>query len=96
MEYKSNNNIVYSNKYHVVWCVKYRRKLLTDIVSKRLKQIVLGVAVERNADLLEIETDKDHIHLLVEVDPQYGIHKLVKQIAFVMHREENDRVIFGF
>ena len=87
MEYKSNNNIVYSNKYHVVWCVKYRRKLLTDIVSKRLKQIVLGVAVERNADLLEIETDKDHIHLLVEVDPQYGIHKLVKQMKGRSSRE---------
>ena len=37
MKYKSNNNIVYSCKYHVVWCLKYRRKVLVDDVDSRLK-----------------------------------------------------------
>ena len=40
MEYKSNNNIVYSCKYHVVWCVKYRRKVLVGEVETRLKELV--------------------------------------------------------
>jgi len=78
--YKSNNNICYSCKYHVVWCPKYRRKILVDKLENRLKQIVKEVCEEREAELMEIECDKDHVHILVEVDPQYGIHKLIKQI----------------
>lgn len=78
--YKSNNNICYSCKYHVVWCPKYRRKILVDKVEKRLKQIVKEVCKEKESDLIEIECDKDHIHVLVEVDPQFGVHRLVKQI----------------
>ncbi len=54
MEYKSNNNVVYSCKYHVVWCPKYRRKVLVIM--------------------------PDHVHLLLEVEPQFGIHKAVKKI----------------
>ncbi|WP_197271968.1 transposase, partial [Helicobacter heilmannii] len=46
MQYKSNNNIVYSCKYHIVWCPKYRRKVLVDQVEIRLKQIILEVAQE--------------------------------------------------
>ena len=78
--YKSNNNICYSCKYHVVWCPKYRRKILVDKLENRLKQIIKEVCEEREAALMEIECDKDHVHILVEVDPQYGIHKLIKQI----------------
>jgi len=78
--YKTNNNICYSCKYHVVWCPKYRKEILKDNVEKRLKQIVKDVCDEKQSDLIEIECDKDHIHILVEVDPQYGIHKLIKQI----------------
>jgi len=80
MHYKSNNNVVYSCKYHVIWCVKYRRKIIDADIENRLKQIVIQLCDERNAELIEIECDKDHVHVLVEVDPQYGIHKLVKQM----------------
>ena len=80
MDYKSNNNVVYSCKYHVIWCVKYRRKLIDADIENRLKEIVFDICAERNADLIEIECNNDHVHLLVEVDPQYGIDKLVKQM----------------
>lgn len=79
-QFKSNNNIIFDCKYHVIWCTKYRRDLINDAVEKRLKQIVTSVADERNAEILEMEADKDHFHLLVSVDPQYGIHRLVKQM----------------
>lgn len=78
--YKSNRNVVYSCKYHVVWCPKYRKKILVGNVENRLKEIVKEVCEERMAELVEIECDQDHIHILVEVDPQFGIHKLIKQI----------------
>ena len=78
MEYKSNRNIVYSCKYHVVWCPKYRRGVLVSGVDERLKAILREVAHERQAEVIELEVMPDHVHLLVEVDPQFGIHRLIR------------------
>ena len=75
--YKSNN-VVYSCKYHVVWCPKYRRKVLVDGIDERLKVILQGVASDLQADIIEMEIMSDHVHVLVEVDPQFGIHRFVK------------------
>ena len=80
MKYKSNNNIVYSCKYHVVFCPKYRRKVLVGDVETRLKELIQEICSEFNMDLLEMEVMPDHVHLLLEVDPQFGIHKAVKTI----------------
>lgn len=80
MGYKSNHNVVYSCKYHVVWCPKYRRRVLVRGVDERLKDIIHQVAQEHDAEVIEMEVMPDHVHLLVEVDPQYGIHKLAKQL----------------
>ncbi|SCL25668.1 putative transposase [Micromonospora pallida] len=79
-EVRSNNNVVYRCHYHVVWCPKYRRKVIDGKVDERLKEIIREVCAERNAPIEAIETMPDHVHLLVVVDPQYGIHRLVKQI----------------
>lgn len=75
---KSNNNVTYACTYHVVWCPKYRRKVLVDGIDKRLKEVLRGVAEETRCDLLELEVMPDHVHVLVGVDPQFGIHSLVK------------------
>ena len=80
MDYKSNNNVAYSCKYHVIWCPKYRRKVLVDVVENRLKQIIHEVASERQAEIIELEVMPDHVHMLIEVDPQFGIHRLIKQM----------------
>jgi putative transposase len=80
MKYKTNNNIVYSCKYHVVWCPKYRRKVLVDGVDRRLKELIEETADKYRAEVIEMEIIPDHVHLLIEVDPQYGIHRLVRQI----------------
>ena len=80
MEYKSNHNVVYSCKYHVVFCPKYRRKVLVDGVDIRLKELIKEICQELHVDLIEMEMMPDHVHLLLEVDPQFGIHKAVKTI----------------
>jgi putative transposase len=53
--------------------------LLTG-VDERLKEIIQSVCTESNAEILELEVLPEHVHLLVEVDPQYGIHRLVRAI----------------
>ena len=80
MDYKSNNNVVYSCKYHVVFCPKYRRKVLVGDIEARLKDLVQEICDEFSIDLLEMEVMPDHVHLLLEVDPQFGIHRAVKTI----------------
>lgn len=79
-KYKSNKNIVYSCKYHVVWCPKYRRKVLVGAVEQRLREIIFATILERRSELLALEILPDHVHLLIEVDPQFGIHRLVKYL----------------
>jgi putative transposase len=81
--YKSNNNVFYSSKYHVVWCPKYRRKVLVDKITKRLEAIIRKTALRYRAEVIALEIMPDHVHLLVEVDPQFGIHRLVKNIKGV-------------
>lgn len=78
--YRTNRNVVFSCKYHIVWCPKYRRSVLVDGVDEALKRIVESVCMARNANLIELEVMPDHVHLLVDIDPQYGIHRLVKEI----------------
>lgn len=71
---------MYSCKYHVVWCPKYRRKVLVDGVDERLKQLLRSQADLMNCEILEMEVMPDHVHLLIEVDPQFGINKVVKKL----------------
>ena len=81
--YKSNNNVVYSSKYHVVWCPKYRRKVLEGPIVKRCEQIFRQTAKKYRAEIIALEIMPDHVHLLVEVAPQFGIHRLVKYLKGV-------------
>ncbi len=78
--YKSNKNVVYSCKYHIVWCPKYRRKVLVGEVEHRLKELIRESCTTLKVDILEMEIMPDHVHLLLEVDPQYGVHKVIKHI----------------
>jgi putative transposase len=79
-DFKTNGNVVYSCKYHVVWCPKYRRKVLVNSVDMRLKEIIHQTAQEFRATVIELEVMPDHVHLLCEVDPQFGIHRLVRNL----------------
>jgi putative transposase len=77
---RTNANIAFQCAYHVVWCTKYRRKVIGGRMEVRLKEVIAEVITEKGAWLIEEETMPDHVHLLVEVDPQFGVHKLVKAI----------------
>jgi putative transposase len=76
----SNSNIVYDCKYHVVFCPKYRKKVIVNQVEERLKQLLLEKTKELKAEIIEMETMPDYVHLLIKCDPQFGIHKVVKHL----------------
>jgi putative transposase len=76
--YKSNQNVFYACHYHVIWCPKYRRKVLVQAIEARLKEILQAACAEYQAEIEELEVMPDHVHMVVSVDPQFGIHRLVK------------------
>jgi putative transposase len=75
---RSNNNVVYVCRYHVVFCPKYRRKVLVPPIDERLKTILTEQIERWGQELIELEVMPDHVHLLMGCDPQFGIHRLVK------------------
>ncbi|MBH0329941.1 transposase [Brevibacillus brevis] len=77
---ESNHNVVFDCKYHVVFCPKYRKKVLIEPVDIRLKELFLEKAVELRAEVVEMEIMPDHVHLLIKCDPQFGIHRVVKHL----------------
>jgi REP-associated tyrosine transposase len=79
-DFKSNRHVLYSCKYHVVFCPNYRHEVLIGGVDKCLKVIIYQVAKELSCQVLELEVMPDHGHMLCEVDPQFGDHGFVKQI----------------
>ena len=83
---KSNKNIIYNCIYHVVWCPKYRRKVLVNEIALRLKVLIEQVCSDLRVEIIEMEIMPDHVHLLVNVDPQFGVHKLIKQVKGVTSR----------
>jgi putative transposase len=77
---QSNRNVVYDCKYHVVFCPKYRRKVLVPPVSDRLEELFIQKAKELKTTISSMEIMPDHVHMLIQCDPQFGIHKVVKHL----------------
>lgn len=69
---------VYSIQYHLVWCIKYRQDVLYDQIDIDIKQLLNQIADDNNIKIIEMESDKDPIHLLIECTPQHYILALLK------------------
>lgn len=77
---------IYTIQYHIVWCTKYRHKILQEKVERILKEIIQQIAQDNNFRIEEIETDLDHIHLLIDCSPQHYIPNMIKALKGVSAR----------
>ena len=80
--YNRHNRRKYSLKVYIVLVTKYRKQLLKGSIADDVKQEILHIANTRGYEIIEIETDKDHIHFLLSYDTAdrvYDIVKIVKQ-----------------
>lgn len=77
--YARNARAVFSLKYHVVWCPKYRRSVLMPPVDARLKQLIEEVALHHDITVHEMEVMPDHVHLFVECDPTRSVAEIVNR-----------------
>ena len=64
----------------MIFCPKYRRKILKDGVDIILKQIFYDIATQYNFEIIELEIMADHIHLLIDCTPRFGIMNCVKKL----------------
>ena len=81
VRYRSTNKSVYSAKYHVIWCPKYRRKVIGGRVETRLNEIINEVVVESGGKAIQLETMPDHVHLLMEVPLTVSLSGLMQKLA---------------
>ena len=86
MEITHGRGYVYSIQYHIVWCVKYRHKVITEQIENRLIEILSKIADDNGFQILECNTDKDHNHLLVNCSPQHYIPDMIKALKGVSAR----------
>lgn len=77
---------VYSLEYHVVWCVKYRQKIITTEIKESLLKILTKIAEDNNFEILEVNTNEDHIHLLISCSPQHYVPNVIKALKGVSAR----------
>ncbi len=73
--------------YHLVFPAKYRRAVFDDRVDKEIKNICLDIESRYQIKFLEIGTDKDHVHFLIQSVPTYSVTKLVTMIKSLTARE---------
>lgn len=92
---------VYSLKYHIVWCTKYRKPVLTDTVADDCKSFLLRVADEYDFAVEVFEVMPEHVHLLVNCTPSLSVSNLMRVIKgntarwlFIKHPELK-RVLYG-
>lgn len=79
-EYKSTETLVYSCQFHVIWATKYRRKLLSEPIQVRLKELIFEKQTEWGYEIIEMEIMPDHVHLLIDTNPQIGVNNIIGKI----------------
>lgn len=78
--YRKNAGAVFSLKYHVVWCPKFRRKVLMPPVSDRLRELIQEKAQELGMTVHALEIMPDHLHLFIEADPTLCVAEIVNRL----------------
>lgn len=78
--YARNAGAIFSLKYHVVWCPKYRRPVLVNAVAKRLRVLLSEKAGELEMTIHALEVMPDHVHLSLESDPTLCVAEIVNRL----------------
>ena len=89
--YTSSSHSVCNLGYHIVFCPKYRRKVLVDGIDERLKELLMEKAKELDIIIESMEVMPDHVHLFIRSKPTYAVHFVVNQLkgySSVRLREE--------
>lgn len=89
--YHTSTHIKFLCRYHVIFCPKYRRKVLVNGIDGRLKEVFSEISKNKGFDILSMEIMPDHVHFLIDCNPRYGIMQCVTDLkwksAHVLNKE---------
>ena len=74
-----SNTSVFNINYHLIWCTKYRRPLLSGDIESRLKALLAEKAAELSITIKAQEVMPDHVQIFVHTSPVYSAHVIVQQ-----------------
>jgi len=81
MDYKKQAHVVYYTRYHIVMATKYRRKILRKGFGEYLEKMIIGFSKQYpEIEIVEINTDVDHVHILLSISPKLSVSEVVKII----------------
>jgi len=80
MEYKKGSHSVYQLQYHIVFCTKYRYRVLTGDIGRRARALIKEICATNYVDVLSGNVCPDHVHLLISVPPHISVSKIVQYI----------------
>ena len=99
---KYGRGYVYDLNFHIVWCVKYRHKIIKGKIKEDFINIITNICKNNGYEILEINTDLDYVHLLLGLSPQDSIPIVMKTLKGVsarllnqLHRSELSKVLYG-
>ena len=88
---KAGRGYVYDLYFHIIWCVKYRKHILINNIKDDFISIITKICIDNNFELVEINTDADHVHILLGLSPQDNIPVVMKTLKGVSARLLNAR-----
>ena len=79
-EYNKSSHVVYDVKYHIIWVTKYRYKILSGNISRRLRELIRQGCEARKITIISGNIGKDHIHILLSCSPSLAPSKIIQYL----------------
>ena len=80
-KYTHARTCVYNINYHIVWCVKYRRKVLKPEIANRLYELLKAIGNEKGFTVVDCKVgESDHVHCFVSAPPKISVTQIVKYL----------------
>ena len=85
--YVHDRTCVYNINYHLIWCTKYRRKVLSEKISERLYELLKEIGDEKGFTVAEAKVgEEDHVHCFVSAPPKYSVTDIVRWLKGISGR----------
>jgi len=87
MTLKREHHCIHDSHYHLVFPVKHRKALLSELIVKTIREIAMNIAERYELDIEELGCDVDHIHILCSFHPKYGGGQVVRLFKSITAKE---------
>lgn len=72
-KYKKLSHVIYQCNYHILWCPKYRFRILEGAIKELMEEDIKMLSEWKGAEIMEMNIRKDHIHMVVPIPPKISV-----------------------